>query len=232
VTVVNSHPNAAAWQAHALQRLNREAPGPRNIPDRMEWTRTAGAGPGAELLGDVDGRLVAELGCGAGHNIAHLVDAHGAIGIGLDVAWAQIQRARRNYGHLRRLTLTVADACASLEYARQPIDVCYSVFGAVGLVPPLELFALVAERLSTDGKLAFAVVHPDREGQSADDGDAPRSDWIQLPDGNGAPILRYVPEREKWLQLVEKAGMTVTDVFDIPDADGEPDTLIVTARRA
>lgn len=229
--MVTSHPNTAAWQAHALQRLGREAPGPRKVPDRMEWTRTPGAGPGAELLGDVDGRLVVELGCGAGHNIAHLVDAHGAIGIGLDVAWGQIQRARRNYGHLRRLTLTVADACASLEYARQPIDVCYSVFGAVGLVPPLELFALVAERLATDGKLAFAVVHPDRPGQSPDDGDAPRSDWIQLPNGNRAPILRYVPKRETWLQLVEKAGMTVANVLDIADADGEPDTLIVVARQ-
>ena len=197
----------------------------------MEWTRTPGSGPGAELLDDIDGRLVVELGCGAGHNIAHLVGAQGAIGIGLDVAWGQIQRARHNYGHLPRLTLTVADACASLEYARQPIDVCYSIFGAVGLVPPLELFAVVAERLSTDGILAFVVVHPDREGQAPDDGDAPRSDRIQLPDGNRAPILRYIPKRETWLELVEKVGMAVTEVLDITDADDEPDTLIVVARQ-
>lgn len=225
------NPNTSAWQAHSLQRLNTEAPRSREIPDRLEWTRRPGVGPGAELLGDVEGRLVVELGCGAGHNIAHLVGNHGAIGTGLDVAWGQVKRARRNYGHLRRLTLTVADACTSLEYARQPFDVCYSVFGAMGLVPPLELLALVGEQLVADGVLAFSVVHPDRPGQAPDDGNAPHADWLQLPDGNRAPVLRYVPTRATWIELVEKSGMAVTDVIDVADEDAEPDTLIVVARR-
>jgi hypothetical protein len=128
--------------------------------------------------------------------------------------------------------LTVADACTSLEYARRPFDVCYSIFGAVGLVPPLELFGLVAENLAPGGILAFAVVHPDRPGQSPDAGDAPQPDWLQLPDGKRALVLRYVPARDGWLDLVEKTGLTVTAALDIADGEGAPDTLIVTARKA
>ncbi|MEY9864183.1 SAM-dependent methyltransferase [Catenulispora sp. GAS73] len=222
------NPNTAAWQAHAIQRLRAEASNPHEIPERMEWTRTPGVGPGAELLGAVRGRRVIELGCGAGHNIAHLVAKQGAIGTGLDVAWGQIERARRNYGRLP-LTFTVAEACASLEYARQPFDVCYSVFGAVGLVPPLELFALVAEKLADRGLLAFAVAHPDRPGCSPDDGNDPQQDWLDLPDGNRAPVLRYVPRRETWPDLVAKAGLSTTDVLDVLDVEGRPDTLIITA---
>lgn len=222
-------PNTAAWQAHAIQRLRAEAPDHREIPERMEWTRTPGLGPGAELLGAVRGRRVIELGCGAGHNIAHLVATHGAIGTGLDAAWGQIERARRNYGRVRALTFTVAEACASLEYARQPFDVCYSIFGAIGLVPPLELFALIAEKLADRGLLAFAVAHPDRPEGSPDDGNAPQRDWLELPDGKRAPILRYVPGRATWSELVEKAGLITTDVLDVLDAEGRPDTLIITA---
>ncbi|MBS2553422.1 class I SAM-dependent methyltransferase [Catenulispora sp. NL8] len=232
MSVVVTDPNAAAWQAHSLQRLNAEGPEPREIPNRMEWTRTPGQGPRAELLGHVDGRMVIELGCGAGHNIAHLVAMHGAIGTGLDVAWGQVQRARRNYGHLRGLLFTITDACTSLEYARRPFDVCYSVFGVVGLVPPLELFSLVAENLAPRGVLAFAVIHPDLAGQTPDAGDTPQPDSLQLPDGKQARILRYVPSRDGWLGLVEKTGLTVTDVLDIADSEGAPETLIVTARKA
>lgn len=228
---MTGNPNTAAWQAHALQRLSHEAPGRRPIPDRMEWTHLPGTGPASELLGDVDGRLTVELGCGTGDNVAHLVGVHGAIGIGLDAAWGQIKRARRNYGHLQGLMLTVADACASLEHTRKPFDVCYSIFGAVGLVPPLELFALIAERLSDGGVLAFSVIHPDRPGQRPHAGDAPQADWLELPDGQRARVLRYTPERGTWLHLVEKAGLVVADAVDVTDESGEPDTLIITARK-
>ncbi len=45
----------------------------------MEWSTHPGLGPGAEILGlDLDLRCkrILELGCGPGHNVAHLAKHH------------------------------------------------------------------------------------------------------------------------------------------------------------
>jgi hypothetical protein len=61
------------WEAHAASRLIDGPADPLPAPDRFEWTQRPGIGPGAEILGkDLNGRLIMELGCGAGHNTAHL----------------------------------------------------------------------------------------------------------------------------------------------------------------
>lgn len=67
------------WHAHALQRVAAGPAEPLTPPARMEWTPHRGYGPGAELLGaDLRGRHVLELGCGPGHNAAHLAHHKGA----------------------------------------------------------------------------------------------------------------------------------------------------------
>ena len=60
---------------------------------RLEWTRQPGTGPPPGILGDLAGRVVIELGCGSGHNLAVLAARYGAIVTGVDQDPAKIFRA-------------------------------------------------------------------------------------------------------------------------------------------
>src|ERR1700758_1186371 len=70
------------------------------IPTRFEWTRQLGIGPGIKILGPLTGRVVIEMGCGSGHNLAHPAAVHGSIAIGIDRDPVKITRARGLYGHV------------------------------------------------------------------------------------------------------------------------------------
>jgi SAM-dependent methyltransferase len=132
-------------------------------PARLEWTRQPGTGPGTSVLGPLAGRTVAELGCGSGHNLAHIVAACGAIGIGIDRDPAKISRARGRYGHLANLAFVHGDAAAVLA-ALPPssIDVCLSIFGALSFSPPRPLLQAAAHALRPGGRLAITLRADDR----------------------------------------------------------------------
>ncbi|SDH28140.1 hypothetical protein SAMN05421505_113133 [Sinosporangium album] len=77
---------------------SRTPPASLTVRDRFEWTRAAGIGPPPTVFGDVEGRQVVELGCGSGHNLAHLTACHHAIAVGIDHDPIKVQRARTFYG--------------------------------------------------------------------------------------------------------------------------------------
>lgn len=106
--------NLAAWQAHAQQRLAQDVPGPLTPPTRLELTQHPGHGPGPEIIGALLGCCVVELGCGPGHNLAHLVAHHGAVGVGVHAVPDQVKRARAHYGHLPGIDFIAADAATYL----------------------------------------------------------------------------------------------------------------------
>ncbi|GLW98908.1 class I SAM-dependent methyltransferase [Microtetraspora sp. NBRC 16547] len=178
--------NRAAWQEHARQRQTTEPQGPSPAPPRIYWGQHPGVGPGAEILGDLTGRTVIDLGCGPGHHAAYLLTL-GAIVTGIDIADAQIERARNRYGHLAGITFTVADAIDFLGEVE--CDICYSVFGAVGLAPPERLLPAIAAALRPGGLLAFSVPHPGRWAHS---------NWLTLPFGDRVPIQRWKPSVSSW----------------------------------
>lgn len=218
--------NTAAWQAHAEQRLADTTPQARTPSARMQWTQHPNTGPGAELLGDLAGRLVVELGCGPAHNLAHLVHHHQAVGIGVDAAGAQIHRADIRYGHLDGLTLHTADATDFLTTSEHTIDVVYCVFGALGLSPPDPILAGIRQRLHAGGRLGFSVPHPPRV--HSDNPPGPVADTLALPDGQRRPITRWIPGPAGWADLLTRHGFTVDDQ-QILSPTTSPSCLIITA---
>ena len=218
--------NTAAWQAHAEQRLAHHRPQARESPTRMQWTQHPGLGPGTKILGDLAGRLVLELGCGPGHNLAHLVARHHAIGFGVDTAAAQIARARLHYGHLDGLTLLTADAADFLSTTEHTFDVVYCVFGALGLSPPDPILAGIRQRLHTGGTLAFSTTHQPglRNGHTP----GPVIDTLALPDGQHRTITRWAAHPSGWTALLARHGFTTKDQHIVKPAQG-PSCLIITA---
>lgn len=179
------------WQAHALARLVVEDPGPAPVRDRMFWGRWPETGPGAEILGDLTGKRVIELGCGPGHHLAHLVDHHDAIGLGVDAAPAQITRAKNKYGHVPGITFAHAEATELLCSATTAtFDVVMSVFGALSFTDPEPLLHAICRRLTPAGLLAFSV----------------RDDRLDEPD------------TPAWTSHLASAGLIIQAVDRLPDA--------------
>lgn len=127
-------------------------------PARFEWTRQPGTGPSTGTLGNLAGATVVELGCGSGHNLAHLVARHGAAGIGVDSDPAKISRARTGYGHLPSIRFTLADARHYLSAAVPgSADVVLSIFGALSFTDPPPLLTGTARILRPGGLLAVTL---------------------------------------------------------------------------
>lgn len=129
-----------------------------SIPNRFEWTRMPGVGPGPEALGDLRGRTVVEIGCGSGHNLAHLVAHRGARGIGIDSDSTKIERATRLYGDLSEISFHLADAAEELKaLPASSVDACLSIFGAVSFSDPGPILFAAAHALKPAGLLALTL---------------------------------------------------------------------------
>lgn len=210
--------NLAAWQAYAAERLTSEnAPPPLN--ERLSWCQVPGIGPGAEILGDLTGRRVLEIGCGPGDTSAYLATL-GAHVTGIDGAPAQIQRGHRRWQH-PRLELLHAEAS---DYLRQPgprFDIIMSIFGALDWTRPAELLPLIARRLLPAGQLVFSTAHPARQRSN------PR---FRCPSGKTLAVIRPTTDPQVWPILLAEVGLRQTSSRQIQAPDeNTPSCLIVTA---
>lgn len=225
---------ASPWYAHALQRTTASPAEALTVPGRMEWTTRPGSGPGAEILTpDLHRKRVLELGCGPGHNAAHLATRYGAQVTGIDLVGLQIRRARSHYGRLNNLVFVADHALHYLRASDEQFDSVYSVFGAIGLVAPELLLPAVAQRLKPDCTLAFSVPHPQRGGRHPSINDRPSRDYVTLPNGARLPIARWDFDADRWEKHLARAGLWLTSTREFHDArNGRwPTTLLITARK-
>ncbi|MDI3405607.1 class I SAM-dependent methyltransferase [Streptomyces cavernicola] len=229
-----AQPLTSPWHAHAVQRTAADPAEPLDVPARMEWTTRPGSGPGAESLGhDLRGKRILELGCGPGHNAAHLAVRHGARVTGVDLVALQVRRARTHYGRLNNLTFTAGHALHYLQSATGQFDGIYSVFGAIGLVAPDLLLPAVAGRLKPGRMLAFSVPHPRRRGMRPSGDDCPRRDHIALPDRTRLPLARWEFDVPRWEKHLDRAGLRLASAQELHDIrlSPWPTTLLISARR-
>jgi SAM-dependent methyltransferase len=196
----------------------------------MEWTQRPGIGPGAEILGgDLTGRRIVELGCGAGHNTAYLAAA-GANVTGVDRSAGQIRRARDHYGHTRA-RFVPAGATLHLARSAEPLDAIVSVFGAIGTTEPSRVLALCSRRLVRRGVLAFAVAHPHRTG-ALPATPCTRAE-LTLPDGTTGSVRHWDIDPGAWARALKRAGLLVISTRDLfaPVHAPWPTTLLISARK-
>ncbi|MFF4349302.1 class I SAM-dependent methyltransferase [Streptomyces sp. NPDC001530] len=238
---------ASPWYVHALQRTTAAPAEPLSVRARMEWTTRPGSGPGTEILGpDLRRKRVLELGCGPGHNAAHLATLPQALGsaragetpigaqvTGVDLVGLQVRRARSHYGRLSNLCFVAGQALHYLQASDEHFDAIYSVFGAIGLVAPELLLPAIAHHLKPGCTLAFSVPHPQRGGLRPTTDDRPRRDYVTLPDRTRLPIARWDFDTDRWEKHLDRAGLWLTSTQEFHDArHGRcPTTLLITARK-
>lgn len=223
---------SSPWYPYAVQ--NQPASnGPSPPPARLEWGTGVGTGPGAAAFGrELRGRRILELGCGQGHNAAHLAGHHRAQVTAVDMVDLQIRHACDHYGYLSGLTFLTCDAMRFLRQDGPVFDVVYSVFGAIGLIDPRQLLPAVARRLRPHGVLVFSVPHPRRAGTPTIEGTQPRHGVLRLHDGSHHLVARWELDVPGWWRTLAQAGMRVTAIDELgPPQNPRPTALMITARR-
>ncbi len=117
----------------------------------------------ARLLGEVSGRDVLEIGCGAAQGARWLV-AQGARVTAFDVSLGQLQQARvlDERSRVRVPRLVQADA-QRLPFADAAFDLAVSAFGALPFVADSAgTMREIARVLRPGGRLVFSTTHPVR----------------------------------------------------------------------
>jgi ubiquinone/menaquinone biosynthesis C-methylase UbiE len=116
----------------------------------------------ARVLGEVAGRRVLEVGCGAGQ-CARWLTTRGARAVGLDISERQLQHSRRIDEQTQLRVPVVTGTATALPFADASFDVVFSAFGALQFVQDAARAVDEAARvLRPGGRFAFSVTHPVR----------------------------------------------------------------------
>ncbi|MBZ9643178.1 class I SAM-dependent methyltransferase [Streptomyces sp. PSKA30] len=208
----------------------------RAVPATFYWNWGQDAGPGAEVLSDLTGRCVGDLGAGAARHAAHLAVQHQpARVIAVDASPAQYAIATDLYGYLApRLRIVHCDVVSHLSAMRGTYDVLYSVFGAVDFADPRELLPAAAAALRPGGRLVFATLAHYLSGSHAQPDVVAAEVSTKTPDGEAATMRRWVLQEHVWTKLLDDAGFTRITIDVLPATAEGPrtaDTLLVRANR-
>ncbi|MFF7277317.1 NUDIX domain-containing protein [Streptomyces griseorubiginosus] len=220
--------NAEAWHAYGDHHLRRGTVLPE--PERFDWGFW-GTGPGAEILGELAGRRVLDLGCGPARHAAHLVRTYGAAVDAVDSSPTQHERARARYASLPGLRLIRADAVEHLG-STEPYDVVYSV-NAVPYIDPRRLLPALAGALRPGGTLCFTVLHTNSRGDGPSTAVESRPEVLRLAGGGEVDVRMWVLTPELWTDLLAEHGLRVEgiDVLDAPDEGNHASYRIFRATR-
>ncbi|MEU6107165.1 class I SAM-dependent methyltransferase [Streptomyces albidoflavus] len=221
------------WHHYGRDRATRD----RAVPRAFRWDWAQADGPGAEVLGDLGGRVLGELGSGAGRHAAHLVAYHAPAEVmAVDASPAQHARADGLYGHLApRLNFVHAGAVEHLRGRARAYDVLYSVFGAVDFTEPRELLPVACAALRPGGRLVFSTLARHVGGAPARPEVTATEIPARTPDGARVSMRRWVLAESVWVTALERSGFTGvrTDVLPAAgDREHAADTLLLTAFRA
>jgi SAM-dependent methyltransferase len=226
----------AGIDADVTERANR-ADWDRNADDyqaehgsflgdaRFLWSPEGLDEADAQLLGDIAGRRVLEVGCGAAQCARWLID-QGASAFGLDLSHRQLQHARRLDDATGTTVPTVCATASRLPFADSSFDLACSAFGALPFVADVDVvFAEIARVLRPGGRWVFSVPHPVRwllpddptaEGLRVVRSYFDRTPYVETDERGEVSYVEHHRTMGDWVRAVRGAGLVLRDVVEPP----------------
>lgn len=230
----------AARNAEHWTRNNAEYTAARALSawreDKIHWGIWHIPEEQLNVLGDVAGKDVVELGCGTAYFSAWLTK-RGARPIGVDITPAQLESAR---ACMRETGITFplieADA-AETGLPDASADLVISEYGASIWVDPYRWIPEAARLLRPGGRLIFLRNSALAILCSSDDGDAPVQEQLQRPQFGMNRIttwdgVEFHLAHGDWIRVLRSNGFDVEDLIELqapPDAQTNQRYDYVTA---
>jgi ubiquinone/menaquinone biosynthesis C-methylase UbiE len=178
----------------------------------------------ARLLGDVRGRQVLEMGCGAAQCARWLV-RQGAVVTAFDVSAGQLREARRLDARSGTVVERLVQADAQhLPFRDAGFDVVCSAFGAVPFVADSAgTTREVARVLRPGGRFVFSVTHPTRWAFPDDPGPAgltvrqsyfDRTPYVEVDEDGAATYVEHHRTLGDRVRDVAGAGLVLEDLVE------------------
>lgn len=213
--------NRSYWDSSAAEYL--EEHGTFLGASKFIWCPEGIAEADAQLLGEIEGKYILEVGCGAGQ-CSRWVAEQGAFATGVDLSSGMLEQASR----LSRLhplspgavepTFLQADA-RKLPFPSGSFDLAFSSYGALPFVKDAEVvLSEVARVLRPGGRWVFSVTHPLRwmfpdvpteAGLTVEYSYFDRTPYVEI-DSSGDPIYaEHHRTLGDWVAMIVDAGFSL-----------------------
>jgi len=175
------------------------------------------------VLGDLRGKTVLELGCGAARWSIALAGL-GARPVGLDLSGRQLGHARR---HIRRASVTVPLVQATAErlpFANATFDVVFCDHGATTFTDPRHTVPEVARVMRPGGLFAFSQDTPihfvswDERKQRF--GKALRGDYFDMRSEPSEVSVAFNLPYGEWVGLFREQGFVIEGLIELRPPEG------------
>jgi SAM-dependent methyltransferase len=177
-----------------------------------------------QVLGEVRGRDVLELGCGAALWSIALHDM-GANVVGLDISARQLEHARRLMADVGVDFPLVNSSAEATPFEDASFDIIFCDYGAMTFADPYRTVPEAARLLRPGGLLAFAMHTPILDMAWAPEADHPSAELVQnywdlhVIEEPDEPLLFQLPYGE-WIRLFVESGLAVETLMELrPPAD-------------
>ena len=170
-----------------------------------------------DLLGNIAGKTVLEIGCGSGHSIAWLAQRGVKKAYGLDISTTQIEFAMElNRAHIEsgRVELIEAPMEQCLEIA--DVDIVYSIMAIGWTRDPSALFKNLWSYLKPGGKLVWSWGHPLFGNVKYEGGNFvlvksyfDENAWLEPTWGGSEGVFMQTRTAASWFRYLTDAGFTV-----------------------
>ena len=169
-------------------------------------------------LGEVEGREVLELGCGAAQWSLALALA-GARVVALDLSERQLAYARSRARAASRAVSLVQAAAERLPFADHSFDLVFCDHGGMSFADPALTVPETARVLRPGGRLVFCMTTPLRDLCVRDENDLPSDrltvDYFGLRALTQAGEVTFQLPYGEWIRLFRRNGLRIDDLIEL-----------------